>query len=68
MVAEYKDFVFARCFQKQKLLTFCEKKCFKRLLGVELLRVLKFIYSEKATKFCEISTVDLSYVVFNGQI
>ena len=25
--------------------------------------MLKFIYSEKATKFCEISTVDLSYVV-----
>ena len=25
--------------------------------------VLKFIYSEKTTKFCEISTVDLSYVV-----
>ena len=25
--------------------------------------VLKFIYSEKATKFYEISTVDLSYVV-----
>ena len=24
---------------------------------------IKFIYSEKATKFCEISTVDLSYVV-----
>ena len=24
---------------------------------------LKFIYSEKATKFCENSTVDLSYVV-----
>ena len=24
---------------------------------------VKFIYSEKATKFCEISTVDLSYVV-----
>ena len=24
---------------------------------------LKFMYSEKATKFCEISTVDLSYVV-----
>ena len=23
----------------------------------------KFIYSEKATKFCEISTIDLSYVV-----
>ena len=24
---------------------------------------LKFIYSENATKFCEISTIDLSYVV-----
>ena len=24
---------------------------------------VKFIYSEKATKFCEISTADLSYVV-----
>ena len=27
------------------------------------LRLLKFIYSEKATNFCEISTLDLSYVV-----
>ena len=25
--------------------------------------LIKFIYSEKATKFCEISAVDLSYVV-----
>ena len=25
--------------------------------------MLKFIYSEEATKFCEISTLDLSYVV-----
>ena len=25
--------------------------------------LLKFIYSENATNFCEISTVDLSYVV-----
>ena len=25
--------------------------------------LLKFIYSEKATKFCEISTLDLSFVV-----
>ena len=32
------------------------------------LAVLKFIYSEKATKFCEISTVDLSYICSNGQI
>ena len=28
-----------------------------------LLYMVKFIYSEKATKFCDISTVDLSYVV-----
>ena len=25
--------------------------------------LLKFIYSEKATKFCEISTLELSYAV-----
>ena len=30
--------------------------------------LLKFIYSEKATKLCEISTVDLSYVCSSGQI
>ena len=30
---------------------------------IHLLDKLKFIYSEKATKFCEISIVDLSYVV-----
>ena len=30
--------------------------------------MIKFIYSEKATNFCEISTVDLSYVACNGQI
>ena len=29
----------------------------------ESLTKLKFIYSEKATKVCKISTVDLSYVV-----
>ena len=29
----------------------------------EKLHKLKFIYSEKATKFCEISTLLLSYVV-----
>ena len=37
------------------------------LLREKLLRKngfrVKFIYSEKATKFCEIFTVDLSYVV-----
>ena len=34
------------------------------LLKIRLLLILfKFIYSEKATNFCEISTVDLSYVV-----
>ena len=29
---------------------------------------LKFIYSEKATKFCEISTVDLTVTTYMGQI
>ena len=28
-----------------------------------LSNIIKFIHSEKATKFCDISTVDLSYVV-----
>ena len=37
---------------------FFDRKRFNHLL-------LKFIYSEKATNFCEISTADLSY---NGQI
>ena len=32
-------------------------------INVLWLYSLKFIYSEKATKFCEISTIDLSYVV-----
>ena len=31
--------------------------------GAIYLVLLKFIYSEKATKFCKLSTVDLSYVV-----
>ena len=38
----------------------------KRPLGQnlgKLISLVKFIYSEKATKFCEISTADLSYVV-----
>ena len=35
----------------------------RRNQGVEGGDTLKFIFSEKATKFCEISTVDLSYVV-----
>ena len=30
---------------------------------IKIKSILKFIHSEKATKFCEISTVDLSYVV-----
>ena len=31
-------------------------------LSVQVTFELKFIYSDKTTKFCEISTVDLSYV------
>ena len=44
--------------QKLKL----EKKCFFKKWSPKLI-YLKFIYFEKATKFCEISTVNLSYVV-----
>ena len=33
------------------------------LSNLVLLTILKFIYSEKATNFCEISTEDLPYVV-----
>ena len=32
-------------------------------LVIKTAHVIKFIYSEKATKFCEISTLLLSYVV-----
>ena len=40
-------------------------------LSVELMKrvvKVKFIYSEKATNFYEISTADLSHVSSNGQI
>ena len=33
------------------------------LITLTIIKLLKFIYSQKATKVCEISTVDLSYVV-----
>ena len=33
------------------------------LISKKYILSLKFIYSEKATKFCEISTVDMSYAV-----
>ena len=33
-----------------------------------VVHLIKFIYSEKATNFCEISTVDLSYQCSIGQI
>ena len=37
--------------------------------NLKLSRVfIKFKYSERATNFCEISTVYLSYVLSNGQI
>ena len=37
--------------------------CHYNLIGAATCWSLKFIYSEKATKFCKISTVDLFYVV-----
>ena len=39
------------------------KKLPARILGYGISPMLKFIYSEKATKFCKISTSLLSYVV-----
>ena len=42
----------------------CLHKIGARLLGkLTIYQYVKFIYSEKATKFCEISTRDSSYVV-----
>ena len=42
-------------------------RVFHKIIGQKFeefdLSLLKFIYSEKATKFCEISTLDLSYVM-----
>ena len=40
-----------------------KKKKGKKNLPILFPAMLKFIYSEEATKFCEISTLDLSYVV-----
>ena len=40
----------------------------RKLSLVHMLKYLKFICSEKATKFCEISNVDLSYVFSKVQI
>ena len=35
----------------------------RALLSAQFSNSVKFIYSEKATNFCEISSADLSYVV-----
>ena len=40
-----------------------KSNCITGMIFLELIFLIKFIYSEKATKFCEISTVDLFYVV-----
>ena len=50
--------------ESNKRITFLEKKAVK-INWIDIIKelILKFIYYEKATKFCEISTVDLSYVV-----
>ena len=43
-----------------------EKKL--QTMGAHNMPCLMFIYSEKATKFCEISTVDLTVTAYVGQI
>ena len=40
----------------------------KKKYNTNEIRCLKFIYSEKATKFCKISTVDLTVTTYIGQI
>ena len=42
-----------------------DRKLCKHTLNIEQ---VKFIYFEKATKFCEISTVDLTVTIHIGQI
>ena len=68
LVVPYSRYMQGFCF-KQTLITFL---LMGRLPSVHRLwslyhngfnSLLKFIYSEKATKFCEISTLLLSYVV-----
>ena len=54
------------CLAENAVFTQDREACFKwfsKLMG-NLLFLLKFIYSEKATKFCEISTNYLSYVLY----
>ena len=51
--------VCRRCFSSINL----SKQDIRQKINVQRLLFLKFIYSEKATKCCEISTVDLSYIV-----
>ena len=60
-MANYRTFFLASC-------TLIKHSKFPRkfsncTLWIDKNRTLKFIYSEKATKFCEISTLLLSYVV-----
>ena len=49
--------LLANTFEEERSITFILS------IGWGKLLIVKFIYSEKATKFCKISTVDLSYVV-----
>ena len=61
-MSPYSKFEFS--FHVTLCFSFYKRATFKRrsYLGKNVF-ILKFIYSEKATKFCEISNVDLSYVV-----
>ena len=59
------DFQFPQWVHSGMLVPFFEPFQFKCVLFrfKELALPLKFIYSEKATNFCKISSIDLSYVV-----
>ena len=56
--------------EKSKLTFFCKMHETRHdlhlstlIIAVHNLKIVKFIHSEKAKKICEISTIDLSYVV-----
>ena len=55
--------VVTRCREREKVTYSIMEKGWDFVSKAYKKRMLKFIYSEKAIKFCEISTVDLSFVV-----
>ena len=45
---------------------YCKRKHVNMIFPQKVKLLVKFIFSEKATKFCEISTVDLTVTIHIG--